>query len=224
MPPLSELRFDSPQIQEFLWQLALLHIIIGAFWCFFGYRIFKIVLALWGLILGGIAGGAIGGAGHGQAGMVIGAIIGGLVGAAMMVGLYFLGVFLLGAGFGALLAVAATAAAGAEPNAAPIIIAAVLAGVLALVIQKLIIILITSFMGAWGIVGGIACITTQRLLTPANLQTMTDRNVITAVGIGWLVVGLTGVFVQYGLTGKKQYGAWGKKPPKDQERAQGTPA
>ena len=71
--------------------------------CFFGYRLFKVVLALFGFILGGLAASSVFGESTTTA-MVIAAVLGGLGGAFLLLASYFVGVALVGAGIGALAA------------------------------------------------------------------------------------------------------------------------
>ena len=70
--------------------------------CFFGYRLFKAVLAVFGFIIGALAASSVFGATD-TAPMVIAALVGGIAGAALLLAAYFVGVALIGAGIGALL-------------------------------------------------------------------------------------------------------------------------
>src|SRR3954451_20284934 len=81
---------------------AVLLLLGGAVSCFAGYRLFKVVLGIYGFILGaGLASSAMGSSN--TIGMVIAALAGGLVGAVILVFAYFVGIALVGAGLGALL-------------------------------------------------------------------------------------------------------------------------
>ena len=75
----------------------------GALACFAGYRLFRIVLGIYGFLLGAMIASSIAGTGS-TAGMVGAAIAGGLAGAVVLVLAWFVGVALVGAGLGALLA------------------------------------------------------------------------------------------------------------------------
>ena len=71
--------------------------------CFFGYKIFKIVLGVLGFIFGGLAAAAMAMAATKEPGIaVLVGLVGGVIGATLMVALYFLGVFVLGALVGGL--------------------------------------------------------------------------------------------------------------------------
>ena len=79
---------------------AIVLLVGGVVACFFGYRLFRIVLALFGFILGALAASSI--FGMSDTGPMIGAAVaGGLVGAAILIGAYFVGVALVGAALGA---------------------------------------------------------------------------------------------------------------------------
>ena len=70
--------------------------------CFFGYRLFKVVLALFGFIIGALAASSVFGATD-TTPMVIAALVGGIAGASLLLAAYFVGVALVGAGIGALI-------------------------------------------------------------------------------------------------------------------------
>ena len=73
----------------------------GLLSCLVGYRLFKVVLALFGFIIGGLAASSVFGESTTTA-MVIAAVVGGLGGAFLLLAAYFVGVALVGAGIGAL--------------------------------------------------------------------------------------------------------------------------
>ena len=78
-------------------------VLAGALACFAGYRLFRYVLALFGFILGAMIASSMMGISN-TAGMVIAALVGGLAGAAILLFAYFIGIALVGAGVGALVA------------------------------------------------------------------------------------------------------------------------
>src|SRR5262245_5657923 len=82
---------------------AALLVLTGVLTCFAGYRLFKMVLAVYGFILGALIGSSMMGASN-TIGMVGAALVGGLVGAVVLVLAYFVGVALVGAGIAALVA------------------------------------------------------------------------------------------------------------------------
>ena len=94
---------------------AIVLLVGGVVACFFGYRLFRIVLALFGFILGALAASSI--FGMSDTGPMIGAAVaGGLVGAAILIGAYFVGVALVGAALGAVVANLAFAAGDRDPH------------------------------------------------------------------------------------------------------------
>src|SRR3954471_2547421 len=82
---------------------ALVLLLAGAVACFAGYRLFRFVLAIFGFILGAMLASSVMGISN-TAGMVIAAIIGGVAGAAILMFAYFVGIGLVGAAAGALVA------------------------------------------------------------------------------------------------------------------------
>jgi hypothetical protein len=178
-------------------RLAVVGILFGIASCFFGYKIFKIILGLLGLIIGLIIGATIGGAaGHGEGATVIGALIGGFVGAALAVSLFYLGVFLIGAAFGGLVAGMLSGAAGASSTTL-ILIGAFIGGVLAMVAQKAIIIISTAFSGSWNIVAGVAALTGATVSPFSILIGQRGAGSLALVMIFWIILGAVGAVFQY---------------------------
>ena len=181
-------------------------ILVGLVECFLGYRLFKLMLALVGFVVGAIgAGGAAYAAtgGEGPAALIAG-LIGGIFGAVLAVVFYFVGIFLLGAALG--FVVGATAAASAGDQTALIAggVLAVLAGILALVVQKFLIILSTAFGGAWSAALGVFGLAHGRRALMRIVQhpdTMTGGR-YTAYVVAWVVLGIVGILVQYGVTAR----------------------
>src|SRR2546426_9305336 len=74
----------------------------GAVACFAGYRLFRVVLAIYGFILGAaLASSVMGITNH--AAMIVAAIVGGVVGALLFTFAYYVCIGLLGAGMGTFL-------------------------------------------------------------------------------------------------------------------------
>ncbi len=132
----------------------------GLLSCLFGFRLFRIVLAVFGFIIGALAASSL--LGESAAGwMVAAAVAGGLVGAVVLLTAYFLGVALIGAGLGALLAHLIWARIEGDPHPFVVILAAVMGAVLATWLQRYVIILATAFGGAWTAVVGVAALRGQ---------------------------------------------------------------
>jgi hypothetical protein len=123
--------------------------------CFFGYRLFKVVLGVFGFIIGAVAASSFFGAAD-TTPMVIAAIVGGFVGAAILLAAYFVGVALVGAGIGALLVNVIWTRIEGDPHPAVVILFSVAGAVVATWLQRYVIILGTAFAGAWTLfVGGL---------------------------------------------------------------------
>src|SRR4030095_7755182 len=95
--------------------VAVLLLLGGLVACFAGYRLFRIVLGIYGFILGALLASTMFGAGT-AASLALAAIVGGVIGAIVLNFAYFLGVVLVGAAFGAMVATMLWGRAGAEPH------------------------------------------------------------------------------------------------------------
>src|SRR5437588_12882997 len=82
---------------------AILLVLGGALSCLAGYRLFKIVLGIYGFILGALLASSMMGATN-TTGMIVAALVGGVAGALLLMFAYFIGIALVGAGLGALVA------------------------------------------------------------------------------------------------------------------------
>src|SRR5262245_51282766 len=78
-------------------------VVTGALACFAGYRLFRIVLAIYGFIFGALIASSIVAASN-AAGMAVAALIGGVAGMVILAFAYFIGVALVGAGLAAFVA------------------------------------------------------------------------------------------------------------------------
>ena len=176
-----------------------LGILFGCIQCFFGFRIFKFILGLAGFLVGGVLAGAAGYAiSQEEAVALLAGLVGGLIGSVLMVALYFIGVFLMGAMLGGVLGVAFAAAAQSDPEPAVLLILAIMGGGLAVAFQKFMIIVSTGFGGAWNVVAGIAYFTTGNMATGDIGQLIrSGGGQLYAMLLCWIALGLVGVIVQY---------------------------
>src|SRR5512138_2925944 len=87
----------------------------GTVACFFGYRLFRIVLAIFGFIFGAMFASSLFGASETTM-MVVAAVVGGVIGSTVLIAAYFVGVALVGAGLGVLVAHLISAAMHNEPG------------------------------------------------------------------------------------------------------------
>ena len=132
---------------------AILLLLGGTVACFFGYRMFRLVLAIFGFIFGAFAASSVFGASD-TGPMLVAAAVGGLVGAGILIAAYFVGVALVGAGLGALVANLAFSASGREPHFLVIAFCAVAGAVASMYLQRYFIIVGTAFGGAWTMIVG----------------------------------------------------------------------
>ncbi|MDX9833382.1 MAG: DUF4203 domain-containing protein [Anaerolineae bacterium] len=189
--------------------VAILTIAFGLLNCFFGYRIFRFMLALWGLVLGAYVGVTVAGnLADGQLlWVIVGGVVGAILGAVLMSFLYFLGVFVVGAAAGAVLADAIGLAAGIDMPTLVVIIVAVVVGIIALILQRVVLILATAFLGAWAVVSGALSLLAGTSTTPAELygdavqagQLLPGLPSLVVL-LAWLVLALLGAVTQFAMT------------------------
>jgi hypothetical protein len=174
----------------------------GLLACFAGYRMFRLVLGIYGFILGALLATSIAGASS-TATLVITALVGGLIGALILNLAYFLGVVLLGAAIGAMLATMIWGRAGSEPHVLIVILFAVVGAVAAMQLQRYVIVTGTAFGGAWtALVGALALAGDKAAAAAASannvwvvypLDPAPGRKWVIPV---WLALGLAGLVVQ----------------------------
>jgi len=187
---------------------AIILLVGGLLACFAGYRIFRVVLGIYGFILGALfASNVIGGEQSGAM-MLAAAIGGGLVGALLLIAAYFVGVALIGAGLGAAAANLLGAAFGREPHIVVVIVLAIIGALAALRLQRYVIVAATAFGGAQTVVVGAAALMGNRAAAstaaraiytvyPLNPMPETMLDAIAAI-----VLGMAGVAVQLMVTAK----------------------
>ena len=179
--------------------------------CFWGCRIFKVILQIFGFVIGAGAGAALGlGLSNGNFAVALFAgLLGGLLGAVIIVALRALGIFLIGAFLG-LLAGSLLMMAGLRLNPVFLLVVAVIGGILCLVLDKLMIIVATAFGGAWFSVFGFASVFLGNFGALWGLL-LGSRAVYGAGGflsmlvLMWLALGVIGILVQYGIIPLQQY-------------------
>jgi hypothetical protein len=186
---------------------AIVLLVGGAVACFFGYRLFRIVLSIFGFILGALLASSIFGVSD-TGPMIVAAVVGGLIGAAVLFAAYFVGVAMVGAGLGAVVANMAFAAGERDPHFLVVVFAAVIGAVGAIYLQRYVIIVGTSFGGGWTlIVGAMALVGNRTALAAAAAGNVWVAYPLDPapgeqwVPIAWIVLGLIGVGVQMGITG-----------------------
>jgi hypothetical protein len=175
--------------------------------CFFGYRLFRIVLALFGFIVGALLTSSLPGMSNTWA-MLIAALVGGLIGAGVMFAAYFVGVALTGAALGAVAANLLFTATGQDPHFLVLVLLTVLGAAAAMYLQRYFIIVGTAFGGAWTLIVGAAALFGDRtaLAAAAANDVWVAYPLNPAPGRGWvklawIALGLIGSTVQLGWTG-----------------------
>ncbi len=183
----------------------------GAVACFAGYRFFRIVLGIYGFILGAMLASSMMGTGS-HIGMLVAAVVGGLVGSVVLVMAYFVGIALIGAGLGALIGQAAWSwFAPGDPHWIVIVVVSIAGAVGAMLLQRYVIIVGTAFAGAWTMIVGAANILALRGITRGASATEvwilypTTMPAFRWAPWAWLVLGVAGLTVQLAITaGKKR--------------------
>jgi hypothetical protein len=188
--------------------------------CFFGYRVFKVTLAVVGGLLGATAGHAAALAmGLGPLGLTIALIAGGVLGALLAYLLYIAAVFVAGFGFGATLGILLLANVHHMVALLSGCVLGIVGGFLAVKIQRILIILSTALLGAFRTMLALAFFTNQidwlyYFRQPAQMPALVENN-------GWmlpsiLALATVGVFAQLELGGGGGGGPKMKSKPKDE--------
>jgi len=140
--------------------------------------------------------------------MLIAWVVGGLAGAFVLIAAYFVGVALVGAGLGAVIANLAFSTGGRDPSVFIVILFSVAGAIGATYLQRYFIIVGTAFGGAWTmIVGAMALVgdrTALRAATSGDVWVAYPLNPAPGqrwvLGV-WIVLSLIGAGVQLGITG-----------------------
>jgi hypothetical protein len=181
----------------------------GAMACFAGYRLFRLVLGVYGFILGALLASSMVGS-SGAWTVVLAAIGGGALGALILVAGYFVGVALIGAGLGALAVNLAWKPFGGDPHWAVVLVVAAVGAIAAMSFQRYVIILATAFGGAWTMLRGAESLMTKPGAGAASASS--DMWVVysnysgpnaTWVYVAWIAIALTGTYVQLHTAGGK---------------------
>ena len=197
----------------------------GVMMCFFGFRLFKLALGLGGFACGAVIGAYIAWTQMTGAGMVqtapscpevvevikamlnaenptvllVCAGVGGVAGAVLSVLLRQVGLFVLGAWLGTMLAGVTMVKATADARLIAFAILALIGGILALILRRVIVVLSTALNGALALMFGMYALlkNLSPRLAVSELQTLQ--------GDAWVVIGCTivigtiGAFVQFAM-------------------------
>lgn len=198
MESILELNLESlPETQARLALGALA--VAGLLYCYFGYPLFRLLLALAGFALAGAVAALLTGwiSGGNLAAMAIALVFGGVCGALALYWLYRVGVFCLGV-LGAI--VVAQAALGDRPEEwvpYALIGSAIAGGVLALLLERAAMTLATAAVGAW-----IAVYMAAFIAVGFGLEVYLDDAVWRArapwILVGcWMLLAVTGALAQF---------------------------
>ena len=190
---------------------AILLVLGGALSCLAGYRLFKVVLGIYGFVLGAMLASSAMGVTN-TTGMIVASLVGGVCGALLLMFAYFIGIALVGAGLGALVAhVAWSSVRPGDPPAVAVVVLSILGSIGAMFLQRYVIIVATAFGGAWTvIVGALAAAADRGAAKAASagnvwiLYPTTPAPGQAWVPVVWVVLGLIGTGVQLGITGRKR--------------------
>jgi hypothetical protein len=187
---------------------AIVLLVGGLISCFAGYRVFRIVLGIYGFLIGAFLASEAAGPAH-STWMIAAALVGGVVGALILIAAYFVGVALLGAGIGALATSLIWASLGREPSAVIVIVFAIAGALAALALQRYVIIGATAFGGGWTIIVGAIALSGSRVAVDAaarnNVWLAYPMNPAPGqywVLLVWIALGISGVFTQLAVTAK----------------------
>jgi hypothetical protein len=186
---------------------AIVLLLGGVVSCFFGYRLFRIVLAIFGFILGALAASSVFGVSD-TGPMIVAALVGGMIGAAILFAAYFVGVALIGAALGAAVANILFSASDRDPHFLVVVFLAIAGAAASMYLQRYFIIVGTAFGGAWTlIVGAMALVGDKTALAAAAVGDVWVAYPLNPapgqrwVPIAWLALGAIGTGVQLGYTG-----------------------
>jgi hypothetical protein len=183
----------------------------GALACAAGYRLFRIVLAIYGFILGAMLASSMAPA-SAALGMIVAAVVGGIVGSVVLMFAYFVGIALVGAGLGAFVAHFTAQFFGpGDPPPLVLIALAAIGAVAAMLLQRYVIIVGTAFGGAWTVLVGVLALAGDHRAAKAAaagdvwiLYPMNPAPGQRWLLIAWAVLGLIGTGVQLGVTARKR--------------------
>ena len=184
---------------------AVLFLAGGVLACFLGYRVFRLVLAIYGFVLGALIATSVL-APVESSWTLVTAVVGGIAGAAILILAYFVGVAFVGAAIAALLVHLAWTRIGGEPHPLIVILACVLGALASMSVQRYVIVFGTAFAGAWTALAGLLILMGNSLATAAAakgdiwlaypLNPAPDQR---WVPWAWLAIGVVGSVVQLRL-------------------------
>lgn len=197
-------------------------ILWGLLDCFFGYRVFKLTIALLGAVAGALlAQAGAQAAGLGSGGELAALLVGALLGAGLAFLAYIAAVFVAGFGLGATLAILLLSHFHHMVALLAALVVGVIGGVAAVKLQRVVIILATALMGAFRAIFALMYFTNQLdwlyyFRQPQQIPAVVDTN--TWVFPAVLVLAAVGALAQFevgGGKGGKSNGGAKKKDKKE---------
>ncbi len=178
--------------------VAAIFMVAGLAACFWGYRIFRIVLGLTGFAFGAGLGCYVAAAMFNNNPLAIGlcALVGGIIGGTLLVYIYHAAVFLSGVIVGGMIG-GVFAAPYSDTTLIPIIavvVGAVIGGLFAAVMQKAVVVVITAVSGSLYVVVGVMLIIDPMVIDRLDAITPTQNLLML---IGWFLISAVGLTVQY---------------------------
>ena len=188
----------------------------GLLACFLGYRLLRMLLAVYGFV-GGVIIAAMYVEQFEETWMaVLVTVGGGLTGSVLALVAYLAGVALLGAAFGAVALNVAWSYRGGEPVIWLVLVACFAGALVALALRRYVIIVGTSFGGAWtALVGGLALAGNSAAVAAAGgnvqqLYPLAPAGSQTSFVAGWFGLGALAVLVQLRGIGRRRLRAKAK--------------
>ena len=183
---------------------AVLFVVGGALACFLGYRVFRLVLGIYGFVLGALIGTSVLAPTESWLTLVV-AIGGGLAGAAILILAYFVGVAFVGAALAALLVHLAWARFGTgDPHPLLVVVACIAGALASMSLQRIVIVVGTATAGAWTLLVGILLVignkTAQAATSKGDVWLAYPLNPAPGekwVPFAWIGLALVGMLVQF---------------------------
>jgi hypothetical protein len=180
----------------------------GLLACFAGYRLFRVVLAIAGFVLGAFVVTSFMGTSSMWV-LTVAAVVGGLAGAIVLVAAYFMGVGLVGAGLAAFLLNLGWRFVGGEPPTWLLVVVCVVAALAALSVVRWVVVFGTAIAGAWTLIIAASALmgdeVARRAATEGDVWILYPIGPTSAamwqVGL-WFGLAVAGVAVQLATTNK----------------------
>ncbi len=188
---------------------GLIFSVIGIAILFFGYRFFKAALGVMGFAAGFVLVVTLGSdlTDLGRTEILIAGLIGGVVCTFLFILAYYAGIFIMGALLGYVLGTSVSPYIHVDPVII-IAVAVVLGGMITFAVQKVVIICISSFFGAWIFLLGIGLLLSQVrtesiISEPGKVLLLYQE--FTWMMLVWLIISMIGIYSQYrGMEKKKK--------------------